>query len=482
MNLRTLLKPWVSLPLINCRVMGLHNDSRQIQQGFLFFAYLGAISDGRYYIQQAFAAGACAVIYDPIKWPSDCLLPPDSLTIALSNLTHHMAAIAARFYHQPSRKMTLTAVTGTNGKTTIAFQLAQAHQQLRQPSAYIGTLGHGLVTSLTPSSNTTPDALHLQHLCYTYHTMGIKHVCLEVSSHALDQWRVEALSFEQAIFTNLTLDHLDYHHTMQNYAKAKAKLFAYPSLKWAIINNDDAYSLQMKTAVNVSCKLLTFGIHNPSDVQALRYQLTLEGTVIDVQSPHGIHQLTIKALGLFNIYNTLAIFSSLIASGYEIHQIITVISQLIPAPGRMEIVAVKPYVIIDYAHTPDALENVLQTLNAVKKARLIVVFGCGGDRDKSKRAIMGHIASKLADIIIVTSDNPRYENPEHIIDSIMAGITLNSSHCYRFVERTQAIRHALSLATAMDILLIAGKGHETYQQIGDRREFFSDKEVVEQLQ
>ncbi|STX28233.1 UDP-N-acetylmuramoylalanyl-D-glutamate-2, 6-diaminopimelate ligase [Legionella beliardensis] len=480
MKLDTLLKPWVKNNVPELDILELHNDSRKIAQGSLFCAYPGTATDGRLYIEQAIKAGAVAILYDSINFAT-----PTSSTsakfIALPNLAEHLAAIASRFYEEPSKKLHTTGITGTNGKTTIAYQLAQAHQRLGEKAAYIGTIGQGNVTALQPLNNTTPDGLCLQSLFNEYVLENIKHVCMEVSSHALAQQRVDAINFEQAIFTNLTLDHLDYHQTMEAYATAKAKLFTYPSLKSAIVNYDDAYSERMLINLPPSCKLITYGLQKGSDIQAIDWQVTMKGTTLHVASALGNAELSINALGYFNIYNALAVFSSLLAWEYPLEQVVETMKQLAPAPGRMEIVTQNPCVVVDYAHTPDALENVLKTLTHVKEGRLITVFGCGGDRDKSKRPMMGDIATRYADIAIVTSDNPRTEDPDEIICEIKQGIVATTTPIHHITDRKAAIEKAISMAGSKDIVLIAGKGHEDYQQIGQVKYPFSDQAIVREL-
>ncbi|BCA95927.1 UDP-N-acetylmuramoyl-L-alanyl-D-glutamate--2,6-diaminopimelate ligase [Legionella antarctica] len=480
MKLTQLLKPWIKHEVVDCVITDIKNDSRLIQRGDLFIAYPGAIADGRLFIERAVSAGAVAVVYDPVCFPPSCDLPALVPCIALPKLAEQLAEIAKRFYSNPSESLIVTGVTGTNGKTTIAYQLAQAHFLLGQQSAYIGTIGQGNVNLLQPLDNTTPDALCLQRMLYQYKKQSIKQVCMEVSSHALSQHRVDAIEFRQAIFTNLTLDHLDYHHTMQAYGAAKALLFEIDQLQWAIINQDDAYQHIMSSAVKSHVKKITYGMHQECDVKAVKWNIDIHGTKIEVRSPWGQHQLRTKALGEFNIYNSLAIFSSLLASGYKPDQVIQVMAQLKGAPGRMEIVANSPYVLVDYAHTPDALENVLTTLSQLKKGRLWVVFGCGGDRDKTKRPVMGKAASLYADKVVITSDNPRSEDPDAIVEEIADGI-VNATHVIKLVNREDAIAYALNNAEKDDIILIAGKGHEAYQQIGNIKHDFSDQEVVKRL-
>lgn len=480
MKLTQLLKPWIKQDLVDCVISDIKNDSRQVKADDLFIAYPGAASDGRLYIEKAVASGAIAVVYEPDNFPSSCILPSVIPCIPIPNLGEKLGELAKRFFNNPSESLGLTGVTGTNGKTTIAYQLAQAHYLLGQRSAYIGTIGQGEVDSLMPLENTTPDALCLQRLMHQYKEHGIKHICMEVSSHALNQHRVDSLEFDQAIFTNLTLDHLDYHRTMQAYGAAKSKLFEREELQWAIINQDDDFQNLMSSVLKAHVKKITYGMHQSCDVKAVKWNMDITGTEIEVQSPWGQHHLKIKALGEFNIYNSLAVYSSLLASGYLPEKVVQIMAELKAAPGRMEIVAYSPYVLVDYAHTPDALENVLITLNQLKKGRLWVVFGCGGDRDKTKRPIMGKAASLYADNIVITSDNPRSEDPEIIVDEIAYGIP-SSTLVSKLVNREEAIAYALSQADSNDIILIAGKGHESYQQIGNIKHAFSDQEVVRRL-
>ncbi|KTD34273.1 UDP-N-acetylmuramyl-tripeptide synthetase MurE [Legionella moravica] len=480
MELNQLLKPWMQQEISNCELNDIKNDSRLIQKGDLFIAYPGAASDGRLYIDKAVQSGAVAVVYDPDNLPATFKLPVSVPCVPVPHLAAQLAPIAKRFYQEPGKSLTVTGVTGTNGKTTIAYQLAQAHELLGQKSAYIGTIGQGTVHELKPLDNTTPDALCLQKLLFQYQQQGIKQVSMEVSSHALSQHRVDSIDFNQALFTNLTLDHLDYHHTMQAYGEAKAMLFAREELQWAIINQDDEYQHLMSRSIMPHVKKITYGMGSSCDVKAVKWHSDLNGTAIEVHSPWGMHELNINALGQFNIYNSLAVFSSLMASGYAAGNVAQVMSRLNAAPGRMEIVANSPYVLVDYAHTPDALENVLTTLNQLKKGRLWVIFGCGGDRDKSKRPVMGKAASRYADKIVITSDNPRSEDPSVIIEEVAQGIP-SSASVIKLINREEAIAHALQGAEKDDIILIAGKGHEAYQQIGSEKRVFSDQEVVRRL-
>jgi UDP-N-acetylmuramoyl-L-alanyl-D-glutamate--2,6-diaminopimelate ligase len=481
MKLAHLLAPWIDSPLPDCYILGLHNDSREIKPGFLFFAYPGTQTDGRRFISRAIEAGASAVLYEPENWDS-AEYKPSAGVIPLPGLRNKVGKIASRFYNSPSKKLTITAVTGTNGKTTVAYQLAQAHELLGEAAAYIGTIGQGSVKKLEPLINTTPDALCLQQLLASYVNKSIKQLSMEVSSHGLCQGRVDEIAFQQAIFTNLSHDHMDYHLTMEAYAKAKSLLFARPTLKWVILNRDDPFSSFMEKAIVApSCQRLGYGVYQKADVKVLNWQADLTGSRCEVTSPWGPFTLETKALGFFNIYNSLAVLTSLLAEGYTLDKVISTIAKLKAAPGRMEIVLHEPYIIVDYAHTPDALENALATLHKVRrKGRIFVVFGCGGDRDKSKRPMMGKIASQYADILIVTSDNPRTEDPSAIIAEITAALPAKTCF-YAITDREEAIKKAIDLATLDDIVLIAGKGHEEYQIIGTECYRFSDQAVVRRL-
>lgn len=459
------------------QIKNLQNNSRKISQGDVFLAYPGSASDGRKYIQQAVEAGAVAIIYEPADF--NLQLEHAVPCVAYPNLAASLGDLACEFYGNPTRKLSVTGVTGTNGKTTIAYQLAQAHELLNTKAAYMGTIGEGRVDALKPLLNTTPDAIHIQQLFYTYIEEEVKTVCMEVSSHALCMGRVDGVEFTQAIYTNLSHEHLDYHQTLEAYAAAKAQLFASAELKFAIINQDDEHASLMQAQVPDGCKALTYGLDQACDIRGLNVRLDIRGSVLDVESVFGNFELRLGVLGRFNIYNSLAALASLLAYGYALPDVLAIMPKLVSSPGRMEQVLDSPVVLVDYAHTPDALENALSTLAELKKSRLLVVFGCGGDRDKSKRGAMGRIASQYADYVILTSDNPRTENPEAILDDIQAGLKAGPQ-VLRIEDRRQAIEQALKLAESDDMILIAGKGHEAYQEIGHKRFPFSDQAVVEQ--
>ncbi len=484
MKLNELLQPWLDLSSPACDILGMQNDSRHVRPGDLFIAYPGAVADGRKYIAQALQQGAAAVVYDPIQLPNDVVLPAHVPCIPIPKLAHQLAALASRFYHHPSEQLAVMGVTGTNGKTTIAYQLTQAHQLLGRPTTYMGTLGHGQIAYLEPLHNTTPDALCVQRLLAQDYERGIQQICMEVSSHALAEHRVDHIAFREAIYTNLSHEHLDYHHTLAEYARAKALLFARPSLEWVILNLDDEYVQSMVAAVQPGVRQFTYGIHHHSAlVRATDYHLHIQGSRFTVESPWGRQVLTIPSLGLFNIYNSLAVYTSLLANDYAMADVADVMANLQSSPGRMEIVAHSPYVIVDYAHTPAALENVLKTVMRLKSsdaAKIWVVFGCGGDRDKTKRPLMGKIASEYATHVIITSDNPRHEDPGAIMQDILVGIP-QGTPVTSIADRREAIHYAITAAARDDIVLIAGKGHEDYQIIGNQRLVFSDQDEVRRL-
>lgn len=483
MKLSTLVKPWINTLATDVEIVGLQNDSRHVKPGDVFIAYPGAVTDGRTYVAQAISNGAVAILYEPNECTIPWVTPLGMPCYPISELSSQLAPLACRYYDNPSESLSVTGVTGTNGKTTIAYQLTQAHQLLGKRSAYIGTIGEGEIGQFKPLMNTTPDALCLQRMLHQYYLQGVQQVCMEVSSHALEEHRVDRVAFKEAIYTNLSHEHLDYHVTLEAYAKAKARLFSNKTLEWVILNRDDEYAGHMARVVPQGTRILTYGIEQSADVRASNCELLIHGSRFTVTSPWGCQTLTISSLGMFNIYNSLAVYTSLLAHGYPIAEVVDVMATIKASPGRMEIVAQEPYVIVDYAHTPAALENVLRTLVQLKGTstrKLWVVFGCGGDRDKTKRPIMGKVASDYADAMILTNDNPRFEDPEDIIKDIMVGIS-STIAVTLIPDRHEALAHVLEQADKNDIVLIAGKGHEDYQIIKDKRLVFSDQCEVRRL-
>lgn len=461
-------------------------DSRQVQAGSLFVAYKGDALDGRLYIPQAINNGATAVLWEQegFAWNSDWRLPNQ----AVQGLKQAVGDIASEFYGSPSEHLWMVGVTGTNGKTTCSQWLAQAFNALNRESAVIGTLGNGLLKAgLSETKNTTPDSILLHGLLAEYLAKQAEVVVMEVSSHGLDQGRVNGVKFDVAVFTNLTRDHLDYHGDMQAYGNAKKKLFTWDSLKTAIINRDDAFGVKLAAELSAQGKsVLTYGLNQDvkgsHDISAQAIQLTDRGMAFDVMTPMGNASVHANVIGQFNAYNLLAVLAALLASGVKLLDAVNALSEIKPVAGRMQQCGggQRPLVVIDYAHTPDALEQVLQSLRAQlsKNAQLICVFGCGGDRDQGKRPLMGEVAAKHASQVIVTSDNPRNESPASIIQAVMAGAGNTATS---IENRAEAIQYAIQKAKKGDVVVIAGKGHEDYQEIAGVKYPFSDMHVAQQL-
>ncbi len=450
-------------------------DSRQVRTGDAFLAFPGGAHDGRQHIAAAVAAGAAAVVWEPqgYFWPPAI----DVFNRPLPELKLRSAELAATWYGRPSEAMWVVGVTGTNGKTSCSHWLAEAFGLLDRPAAIIGTLGTGVPGALQATGHTTPDAVTLQGLFADFRDDGIENVAMEVSSHALDQGRVAEVGFDVAVLTNLSRDHLDYHGDMAAYAHAKTKLFDWPGLKWAVLNIEDELGQRLYADLKGGhSQVLGYGLKS-GEVQAKRFESDRNGMRLDVVTPWGEGRLQSALLGEFNAYNLLACLAVLLASGVALADALAVLSRVSPVPGRLQRVGVGeagPTVIVDFAHTPDALHKVLSALRPLAKdGRLVCVFGCGGGRDRGKRPQMGQIASALADTVIVTSDNPRHEEPAAIIAEILAGMPPGQT---AIVDRREAIARAIAEAGASDVVLLAGKGHEAYQEIAGQRLHFSDAE------
>lgn len=455
---------------------GLSADSRRIRPGDVFLAFPGDVHDGRHYIPQAIAAGAAAVLWEAEghRWPPETGLP----NLPVRGLRAQAAELAARWYDEPSRALWMTGVTGTNGKTSVTHWLAQGLTAAGRPSAILGTLGNGLCGALTPASHTTPDCVQLQRLLAEYRAAGAKAAVMEVSSHALDQGRVTGVHFDVAVLTNLSRDHLDYHGDMESYAQAKARLFGWPGLKWAVLNLDDEFGRALYQRLEgTAVQRLGYGFQG-GEVLGSALRLDAQGIRMTVATPWGRGEVASPILGEFNAYNLLAVLGGLLASGVGLEDALRQLSRLRPVAGRMQTLSLGadgPTVVVDYAHTPDALEKTLKALRPLTVGRLWCVFGAGGGRDRGKRPLMGGIASALADAVVVTSDNPRNEEPAGIIADILAGMPPGQT---AISDRAAAIRHAINGAGSEDVVLIAGKGHEDYQEIHGVRQPFSDLEVA----
>ncbi|MDH5181349.1 MAG: UDP-N-acetylmuramoyl-L-alanyl-D-glutamate--2,6-diaminopimelate ligase [Gammaproteobacteria bacterium] len=465
-------------------VHGLCLDSRKLQPGDLFLAVAGQTVHGLNFVDKAIAAGAAAVVWEPVDDAAPIPLSrheaPDggqSPLLAIPELSLQVGVIADRYYGQPSKQMFVTGITGTNGKTSCSQFLAEVLSE-DNPCAVIGTLGTGLYGALEKPTHTTPDAVRCHAVLAEMLEQGADNMVMEVSSHALHQGRVNGVQFDCAVFTNLSRDHLDYHGDMDSYAEAKQRLFHFPELRYAVINVDDEYGRQLLPTISTTVRTLGYGYARQDgkpDVTATDIKLDSDGIHCRVVTPWGEGVLSAPVLGRFNVSNLLAVLSVLLLKGMALNVALQRLSRVATVPGRMECLhtAGRPLAVIDYAHTPDALEQVLNALREHCKGKLFCVFGCGGDRDQGKRPLMGEIAARLADRVIITNDNPRTEDPATIINQIRAGIEDQS--CVEVeMDRARAIALALQQAKADDIVLIAGKGHEDYQEVNGVRSPFSD--------
>jgi len=467
----------LALDALGVPVTRLATDSRRIEPGDVFVAMLGARVDGRRYIPQAIAAGAAAVLWEAadFQWDS-CWRVPNQ---GVPNLRERLGFIAARAYGDPSHRMWVAGVTGTNGKTSCSHWIAQSLTRLGRRTAILGTLGNGFPGELRRGTHTTPDAAQLQAQLAEALSRGASGVVMEVSSHGLEQGRVNGVAFAAALFTNLSRDHLDFHGTMDQYGAAKARLIHWDGLHHAVINLDDAFGAQLAGTLDRSrVNVLGYGM-GKGEISGHKLDLSKRGLTLEIETPWGAGVIRSQLLGRFNAANLLGALGVLLAAGVKLDDAAASLEMIEPVAGRLQMLRYpgRPLVVVDYAHTPDALEKVLDTLRSVLgyEGRLICVFGCGGERDAGKRPLMGEIATRLADSVVVTSDNPRGEDPRAIIDQIIA-----QAHPNYLVEidRASAIYLALREARTEDVVLIAGKGHEEYQEIAGRVVPFSDTEVA----
>jgi UDP-N-acetylmuramoyl-L-alanyl-D-glutamate--2,6-diaminopimelate ligase len=489
------------------RVAHLVTDSRAVQPGDTFLAFPGENRDGRDYIGQALERGAASVLWERhgYAWNAAWRVP----NIGVAALRRRAGEIASRVYGRPSAKLWMLGVTGTNGKTSCSHWLAQSLSRCGTRSAVIGTLGNGFPGHLSTTSNTTPDAVTLHGLLRDYATAGARAAAMEVSSHGLSQHRLSGVEFDVALLTNLSRDHLDYHCTMRAYRAAKARLFAWPTLKWAVINLDDSFGVEMAARVRDShVRIIGYSFNplhskrtarNTICLAGRNLAVTRDGLSFEVATPWGAASISSSLIGRFNAANLLGTLAALLASDVALEDAVAALQRVQALPGRTERHGGRgaPLVIIDYAHTPDALEKVLSTLRetmtrardgtchrtaqAPGDGRLICVFGCGGERDRGKRPLMGKVASALADHVVVTSDNPRGEDPHAIVNDITSGV--RGTHYTIEPDRKLAIRLALDMARGGDVVLVAGKGHEQYQEIRGVRHPYSDTaEVRDALQ
>ena len=455
-------------------------DSRRVTTGSVFCAYPGEQQDGRDYLSQACAQGAALLLYDPLDYQPSRLTVPQ---LAVPQLRQQVSLLASRLYGQPSQELSVIGITGTNGKTSCSHFLAQAYQQQGQACAVMGTLGNGLLDELAPSNLTTPDPLHVQALLAEWQAQSVSQVAMEVSAHAMSQQRVAAVRFAAVLLTNLSQDHLDYYGDMVTYAAAKRQLFVQAQQQGAlmVINADDVFGQALLVEYDHADHCLSYGWAATAQVRVRQLDWRDQGFRAQVSSPWGDACLSCDLLGDYNVANVLAVFTLLCGLGMSVADAVQALASLQAPAGRLQQLSVRglPRVVVDYAHTPDALQQLLQTLRGQCQGQLWCVFGCGGNRDASKRLLMGQIADQLSDQLVLTDDNPRHEPSQQILQQIAAGVQNTPYIC--IADRRQAIKHAITQASANDWVVIAGKGHESYQQYGDLRQPFNDAEVAQQI-
>lgn len=468
-----------SMTIEDIKIHSIQMDDRKVGNGDLFVCIKGFTVDGHDYAEKAVKNGAIAIV-------AEKELPLSVPVIVVSDTTRALAMLSAKFFDNPTKKLPLIGVTGTNGKTTITYLLETIFNHYKKKTGLIGTIQMKIGKEAYPINNTTPDSLELQRNFKRMVDDGVEQAIMEVSSHALDQGRVLGCDYDIAVFTNLSQDHLDYHENMRDYLRAKSLLFAQlgntygPRGKYAVINEDENASdlLKRSTAQHV----ITYGLKNQSDVMAVNLQLGITASKFMLKTPKGEVNITSKLIGKFNIYNMLAATAVAMVSDVPLPVIKDALENMPGVHGRFEpVLAEQPYaVIIDYAHTPDSLDNVLETIKGFAKQKIYVVVGCGGDRDRTKRPLMAQIAVKYADQAIFTSDNPRTEDPQQIVDDMISGLSEETNNYEVIINRKQAINAAINMAKEDDVILIAGKGHETYQQIGHVKYDFDDSKVAEE--
>lgn len=461
-------------------VTGLQVDSRKVQPGDCFLAFPGHTVDGRDYIKEALKRGAVAVVAEARGLQQIDKLP----IVAVDNLQRRLGEIAGRFYRDPSAAMSLVAVTGTNGKTTVTQLVTHALMALGCAAGVIGTLGNGPIGQLVATTNTTPDVVTINALLWQMQQVGVQVVAMEASSHGLVQGRLDGLTIHTGVITNFSRDHLDYHGSMEAYRDAKALLAQNPTLRCLVVNADDPVVAEMALQAHAQCRILTFSLDPKStaDIKAESIIFTAKGLVLSVVAGVERSQIESQLVGDFNAANLLAALAALLSLGIELDAACRALASVAPVAGRMQLIASseaakQPAVVVDFAHTPDALEKALIALRRHCNGTLWCVFGCGGDRDAGKRPLMGEVAARYADRLVVTSDNPRSEKPARIIADIVKGIPTGIG--FEIIEdRAEAIRFAITNAASTDMVLLAGKGHEDYQEIAGVKYSFSDVDVA----
>ena len=483
MDLSTIIKNIKTEEVLNFKdvdIKGISYNSNTINSHEIFVCLKGEHVDGHDFAQSAFEKGAVALM---CQRPLNIEIPQ----LIVKSTQESIADLAAIFYHNPSYELNLMGVTGTNGKTTVCHLVQKIFEQARKKCALIGTLGYKLSSKddYLEAKHTTPQAPQMQETLQKILKADVLNVITEVSSHALEQFRVKNCNFSGAIFTNLTQDHLDYHITMENYFNAKAKLFK--GLKkgnFAVINNDDKYAKRLIELINKDVNILTYGVKNKSDLMAKNVEFMSDGVAFDCCYKDKTLSFKLHLNGMFSVYNSLAAIGAALASGIELETIKEALEDTRSVAGRFEIVQTNPMVIVDYAHTPDGLENILRAARELtpKNGNLICMFGCGGNRDCTKRPKMGKIAQQLCDKIVITSDNPRQEDPQQIITDILSGLTLiNPKTVFVESDRHLAIKLLKDISSENDVLVLAGKGHENYQILADKTIHFDDREEVAKI-
>lgn len=479
-SLSTLLQGIVAVPSVfDVTIHGLKTDSREVASGDAFIALSGAKTPADFYVDKAITAGATVVLLET-EQAGECAEHHGALIVPVAGLRGLVGRIADRFFEHPSQRLRLIGVTGTNGKTSVCQYVAQLLRETGTPCGILGTLGYGMPGSLQPATHTTPDAVQVNRVLSRIVKQEGRAAVMEVSSHALDQGRVDNISMTGAVFTNLTRDHLDYHGSMEAYGAAKARLFEREELHFSVINFDDPFGRQLFEQLEGKCDRVRYSLHEAQTELWLReFRPTDDGFEAEVDGEWGRFVIAVPLMGSFNASNVLAAMATVLTLGVPVDRVQQAVGRLAPPPGRLERFdgANGVRVVVDYAHTADALANALAALRPHVDGELICVFGCGGDRDTGKRPDMAREAEKLADRVVVTDDNPRSEHPEAIARDILAGFS-DSAKVTVIHDRAEAIQSAIRSATPSDLVLIAGKGHEAYQEIAGQKYPFSDAEQV----
>lgn len=472
----------VSKRIQNLEIKGIAYNSKNVKNNYIFIAIKGFNTDGHNFIDEAIKNGASVIAVEP---HFDISQTKDIAIIKTKNNRIFLSKLASNFYNHPSLKLDLIGITGTNGKTTTAYLIEHILKSASLRTGLIGTINYKILNRKYTAETTTPESLDFQKLLYKMTKSSIRYVPAEISSHSLKLHRVDDLHFKIGIFTNLTEDHFDFHKNFRDYFESKSRLFellqdSKKKNKLAIINIDDKWGKLLYKRFKNRIKIYTYGINEDADFKAEDLNLSTHGSCFRIKHKNKNFPVKTSLIGKFNIYNILAAFIAVRFFNISADSIISSINKFKGPAGRMEIIKSNNFCIaIDYAHTDDALKNVLSSIKEISTGRIITVFGCGGDRDRKKRPKMGYIAAKLSDIVIVTSDNPRTEDPDRIIDEIEKGIfKLRTNNYYRISDRKKAIASAISMAKPDDFILIAGKGHENYQIIGTKKFPFNDKETV----